>query len=126
MSGSIKEATSPSPAGFLGGRQCLTPKLGSMVLNRRCRLVALRQNVQLRIVTIELYLRFDRGTHSPLVSTFLPTCEQKTDRAKRNEVVRKILCHNICCLIHAQFELGIFPEFWSKLDIVVPRDDAVA
>jgi transposase len=50
----------------------------------------------------------------------------KTDRAKRTEVLGKILCHNICCLIHAQFELGIFPEFWSKSDIVVPRDDALS
>jgi len=35
----------------------------------------------------------------------------KTDVAARNEVLAKILCHNICCLISAIYELGIQPEF---------------
>jgi len=33
----------------------------------------------------------------------------KTDVAARNEVLAKILCHNICCLISAMYELGIEP-----------------
>jgi len=28
-----------------------------------------------------------------------------------NEVMLKALAHNICCLVHAMFELGINPSF---------------
>jgi hypothetical protein len=35
----------------------------------------------------------------------------KTEIAARNEVLCKILCHNICCLISAIYELGIQPTF---------------
>ena len=35
----------------------------------------------------------------------------KTDVAMKNEVLCKILCHNICCLISAIFELGIDSKF---------------
>jgi transposase len=37
----------------------------------------------------------------------------KTDVAMKNEVLCKILSHNICCLISAIHELGINPVFWS-------------
>ncbi|MGD0766762.1 MAG: transposase [Tepidisphaeraceae bacterium] len=33
----------------------------------------------------------------------------KTEVAARNEVLCKLLCHNICCLISAMYELGIEP-----------------
>jgi hypothetical protein len=32
----------------------------------------------------------------------------------KNEVLAKILCHNICCVIQSQFELGIEPVFWPS------------
>ena len=35
----------------------------------------------------------------------------KCDEASRNEVLCKVLCHNICCLISAIYELGIQPTF---------------
>ena len=35
----------------------------------------------------------------------------KTDITMQNEVLAKIVCHNICCLISAMYELGINPEF---------------
>jgi transposase len=35
----------------------------------------------------------------------------KTEVAARNEVLCKVLCHNICCLISATHELGIEPVF---------------
>lgn len=38
----------------------------------------------------------------------------KTDVAMQNEVLCKILCHNICCLIQAMYELGIEPTFWGQ------------
>ena len=41
----------------------------------------------------------------------------KTDVAMTNEVPCKILCHNICCLIQAMYELGIEPTFWAELTI---------
>ena len=37
----------------------------------------------------------------------------KTDTAMVNEVLCKLLCHNICCVIHEQAELGVEPVFWS-------------
>lgn len=36
-----------------------------------------------------------------------------TTTAMKNEVLCKLLCHNICCLIMSQFELGIEPVFWG-------------
>lgn len=38
----------------------------------------------------------------------------KTDTAMRNEVLAKIVCHNIVVLIHEMYELGIEPSFWSN------------
>ena len=35
----------------------------------------------------------------------------KTDTAQVNEVLLKVLCHNICVLVRAMFALGITPEF---------------
>jgi transposase len=37
----------------------------------------------------------------------------KTDLAMKNEVLCKILCHNLCVLIGAMHELGITPDFAS-------------
>jgi transposase len=37
----------------------------------------------------------------------------KTDVAMKNEVLCKILCHNICCLISAMYELGIEPNLMA-------------
>lgn len=41
---------------------------------------------------------------------FGDSVRSKTDSAVRNEVLCKILCHNICCLISAMHELGIEPK----------------
>lgn len=32
--------------------------------------------------------------------------------AQVNEVLCKILCHNLCCVIQSISELGIEPTFW--------------
>jgi transposase len=40
---------------------------------------------------------------------FGDSVKSKTEVAARNEVLAKILCHNICCLISAMYELGIVP-----------------
>ena len=31
-----------------------------------------------------------------------------------NEVLCKVLCHNVCCLIQSVFELGIQAKFWGE------------
>lgn len=41
------------------------------------------------------------------------SCRSKTDVAMRNEVLSKIVAHNLCCLIQEQHELGIEPVFWQ-------------
>jgi hypothetical protein len=33
---------------------------------------------------------------------------------RRAWVMAKLLCHNICCLIAAIYELGIDPVFWEQ------------
>ena len=38
----------------------------------------------------------------------------------RNEVLAKIVCHNICCLISAMFELGLDPLFWQAEMLAEP------
>jgi len=40
----------------------------------------------------------------------------KSDVAARNEVLCKVVCHNICCLISAIYDLGINLAF-GKIDI---------
>lgn len=34
--------------------------------------------------------------------------------AQINEVLCKVLCHNICCLIQSIYELGVEPTFWTE------------
>jgi transposase len=57
----------------------------------------------------------------------------KTDVAMKNEVLCKIIAHNICCLIMSQLELGIEPLFWGEepaaegaAPIAEPEVEAVA
>jgi len=40
----------------------------------------------------------------------------KADVAMVNEVLCKIICHNICCLIQGAHELGITTKFWAVRD----------
>ncbi|MDB5292011.1 MAG: transposase [Phycisphaerales bacterium] len=44
---------------------------------------------------------------------FGDSVKSKTDVAAKNEVLCKILCHNICCLISAMYELGIEPNLFT-------------
>jgi len=47
----------------------------------------------------------------------------KTPVAQVNEVLCKILCHNICVLIQSVVELGIETTFWTSdtKEPVVPK-----
>ena len=42
-------------------------------------------------------------------SKFGDAVRSKTDVAARNEVLAKVLCHNLCCLISAMYELKLVP-----------------
>src|ERR671924_1861732 len=53
------------------------------------------------------------STFSMIKAKFRDHVRSKTDAAMRNEVLYKILCHNICCVIQAMYELGIEPTFWE-------------
>jgi transposase len=53
------------------------------------------------------------STFSMIKVKFRDHVRSKTDTAMQNEVLCKILCHNICCLIQAMYELGIEPMFWD-------------
>ena len=44
-------------------------------------------------------------------SNFGDSVRSKTDTAMKNEVLCKFVCHNIRCLVHAIYELGIDLDF---------------
>jgi len=56
-----------------------------------------RSNVETTVMMIKT--KFGDGVRS------------RTDVSMRNEVLCKVLCHNICVVIQSMFELGIEPEF---------------
>ncbi len=48
---------------------------------------------------------------------FGPSLRSKTEVAMVNEAYCKILCHNICCLIHSNYELGLdITQFAERSD----------
>lgn len=51
---------------------------------------------------------------SMIKTKFGGSVRAKTPTAQVNEVLCKILCHNICCLIQSIFELGLEPTFWQE------------
>jgi transposase len=54
------------------------------------------------------------STFSMIKTKFGDHVRSKTDMAMKNEVYCKIICHNICVLIHEMYELGIEPTFWKE------------
>jgi len=46
---------------------------------------------------------------------FGDSMRSKTERAQINEALCKVLCHNICCLIQAMYELGLKPKFYAQV-----------
>jgi len=53
------------------------------------------------------------STFAMVKAKFGASVRSKTDTAMANEVLCKLLCHNICCVISSQIELGIVPAFWE-------------
>jgi transposase len=54
------------------------------------------------------------STFSMIKAKFRDHVRSKSDVAMINEVLCKILCHNICCLIQETYELGITTSFWAE------------
>jgi transposase len=54
------------------------------------------------------------STIAMVKAKFGDSVRSHTECAMKNEVLCKFLCHNLCCLIHSQIELGIEPVFWSE------------
>ena len=52
-------------------------------------------------------------TFSMIKAKFGERLRSKTETAQVNEVLCKILCHNLCCVIQSIYELGIEPTFWE-------------
>ncbi len=53
------------------------------------------------------------STFSMMKAKFGDGVRSKSDVAMKNEVLAKMVCHNICCLISAIHELGLDPVFWA-------------
>jgi transposase len=54
------------------------------------------------------------ATFSMMKRKFGDSLRSKSDIAMANEVLCKVLCHNLVVLIHETHELGIDPIFWSE------------
>lgn len=53
------------------------------------------------------------STFSMIKRRFESHVRARTKTAQINEALCKILCHNICVIIHSMYERGIEPEFWK-------------
>jgi transposase len=60
---------------------------------------------------------------SMIKGKFGASVRAKTPIAQVNEVLCKVLCHNICVLIQSIFELRLEPTFWTSdtKEAVVPK-----
>jgi transposase len=54
------------------------------------------------------------STFSMIKAKFGGFIRSKLPAAQVNEVLCKILAHNLCCLIQSSYELGIDATFWSN------------
>ena len=52
------------------------------------------------------------STFSMVKAKFGERLRSKTEVAQVNEVLCKVLCHNLCCVIQSMYELGVEPNFW--------------
>ena len=53
------------------------------------------------------------STFSMIKAKFGGSVRAKMPTAQVNEVLCKVLCHNICVLIQSIYELGLEPTFWT-------------
>lgn len=66
----------------------------------------------------EMFVRAKRSNcetaFSMIKQKFGERLRSKSQTAQINEVLCKVSCHNLCCLISAIYELGIVPTFWME------------
>jgi transposase len=55
-------------------------------------------------------------TFSMIKARFGERLRSKTERVQINEALIKVLCHNICVVIHSMHELGIEADFVGRND----------
>jgi transposase len=65
------------------------------------------------------------STVNMIKAKFRDHVRSKTDVAMKNEVLCKVLCHNICCLVNAMYELNLAPTF-PAFDEQQPTNKLVA
>lgn len=53
-------------------------------------------------------------TFHMIKSKFGNSVRSKTDVAMKNEVLAKMVCHNIVCVIHELYQVGLEPQFWGQ------------
>ncbi len=53
-------------------------------------------------------------TFMMIKAKFGDSVRSRLERAQVNEVLCKVLCHNICCLIQSMYELNLKPKFWAQ------------
>jgi transposase len=56
------------------------------------------------------------STFSMVKRKFGDSVRSKTDIAMKNEVLAKLICHNICCCIQSAYEFGVEPIFATERD----------
>jgi transposase len=57
------------------------------------------------------------STFSAVKRKFGQSVRSKTFTAQVNEILCKILCYNLSCLVHAMHKLGIEPSFLAKVPV---------
>jgi len=60
-------------------------------------------------------------TFSMIKAKFGASVRSKTPVAQVNEVLCKVICHNLCVLVQSIYELGIEPTFWAELPVAQQR-----
>jgi len=57
------------------------------------------------------------STFSIIKAKFGASVRSKMPVAQMNEVLCKVICHNLCVLVQSIYELGIAPTFWAEMPI---------
>lgn len=60
-------------------------------------------------------------TFGMIKGKFSKRLRSKSATGQINEVLCKILCHNVCCLIQSIYKLGVEPTFWNEYPLPVLR-----